>query len=114
MKRLDSPSCRQCRYFQNAPLEVEAALPGLSALSSAYAAVRSSDGICAVHARYVAASAHCPDFAISGSLGVAGLQNPIHEFLALGQLIERDKLIGAMRLGDIPRSADHGRHAHLN
>ena len=68
MKRPDSPSCRQCRYFQNAASDVEAALPGLSALSSAYAAVRGSDGICAVHARYVAASAHCPDFAISVSL----------------------------------------------
>jgi len=65
------PSCSQCGHFQNAPLDVEAALPGLSALSSAYAAVRSSDGICAVHARYVAASAHCPAFVLSGSLGVA-------------------------------------------
>jgi hypothetical protein len=43
-------------------LEIEAALPGLSSLSSAYAAVRSSDGICAVHERYVAASSICPAF----------------------------------------------------
>jgi hypothetical protein len=71
MKEL--PSCSRCRHFQNAPSDLEAALPGLSALSSAYAAVRSSDGICAVHARYVAASARCPAFVFSGSLGVAGL-----------------------------------------
>jgi hypothetical protein len=62
MKRLDSPSCHQCRHFQNGALEVEAALPGLSSLSSAFAAVRCSDGICAVHDRYVAASSVCPAF----------------------------------------------------
>jgi hypothetical protein len=43
-------------------LEVEAALPGLSSLSSAYAAVRCNDGICAVHERYIAASSICPAF----------------------------------------------------
>jgi hypothetical protein len=43
-------------------MEVEAALPGLSSLSSAYAAVRCSDGICAVHERYIAASSICPAF----------------------------------------------------
>jgi hypothetical protein len=43
-------------------LEVEAALPGLSSLSSAYAAVRCSDGICAVHERYIAASSICTAF----------------------------------------------------
>jgi hypothetical protein len=42
---------------------VEAALPGLSSLSSAYAAVRCSDGICAVHQRYVAASSACSAYA---------------------------------------------------
>jgi hypothetical protein len=43
-------------------MEVEAALPGLSSLSSAYAAVRCSDGICAVHERYIAASSICSAF----------------------------------------------------
>jgi hypothetical protein len=62
MKRMDSPSCRQCGHFQNNAQEVEAALPGLSSLSSAYAAVRCSDGICGVHDRYVAASSVCPAF----------------------------------------------------
>lgn len=62
MRRPDSPSCHQCRHFQNDALEVEAALPGLSSFSSAFAAVRCSDGICAVHGRYVAASSVCPAF----------------------------------------------------
>lgn len=56
------PCCLQCEYFQNAPREVEAALPGLSALSSAYAAVRGNDGVCGVHDRYVAAASVCPAF----------------------------------------------------
>jgi hypothetical protein len=62
MRLADSRSCGQCKHLQNDPLEVEAALPGLSSLSSAYAAVRCSDGICAVHERYVAASSICPAF----------------------------------------------------
>jgi len=62
MKQPDSPSCGRCRHFQNQPLEVEAALPGLSALSSAYAAIRCSDGICAVHERYIAPSSICAAF----------------------------------------------------
>jgi hypothetical protein len=56
-------SCLACRHFNNAPIELEAALPGLSSLSSAYAAVRSDDGLCAVHHRYVAASSVCAAFA---------------------------------------------------
>ena len=56
------PSCQSCRHFDNAPSRVEAALPGLSTLSSAYAAVRCEDGICAMHDRYVAASSYCAAF----------------------------------------------------
>jgi hypothetical protein len=63
MSRSDSPACRECKHFQNGALQVEAALPGLSSLSSGFAAVRSNDGICAVHERYVAASSVCPAFA---------------------------------------------------
>jgi hypothetical protein len=63
MRRPGSPTCAECKHFQNQPLHVEAALPGLSSLSSAYAAVRCSDGICAVHERYVSASSSCPAYA---------------------------------------------------
>ena len=52
MKLPDSPSCGHCRHFQNEPSHLETALPGLSSLSSAYAAVRCDDGLCAVHERY--------------------------------------------------------------
>jgi hypothetical protein len=53
------PCCADCRHFNGQPLDIEAAFPGLSSLSSAYAAVRSDDGICAAHDRYVAASSVC-------------------------------------------------------
>jgi hypothetical protein len=57
------PGCFTCRYFQNAPAALESALPGLSSLSSGYAAVRLSDGLCARHDRYVNASSHCAGYA---------------------------------------------------
>ncbi len=63
MSPRNSSSCLGCRHFDHEPADVEAALPGLSSLSSAYAAVRADDGICAVHDRYVAASSVCADFA---------------------------------------------------
>jgi len=52
-----------CRHFNHAPAAIEAALPGLSSLSSAYAAVRASDGICGIHDRYVAGSSVCVQYA---------------------------------------------------
>jgi hypothetical protein len=63
MSSAASPSCLNCKNFKHAPADLEAALPGLSSLSSAYAAVRCDDGICAVHQRYVTASSVCPAFA---------------------------------------------------
>jgi hypothetical protein len=63
MNRPAAPSCLACRHFNHAPADLEAALPGLSSLSSAYAAVRCHDGICVVHQRYVTASSVCPAFA---------------------------------------------------
>jgi len=51
--------CRQCVHFENSPAALEAALPGLTSFGSAHAAVRADDGICAFHARYVAASSSC-------------------------------------------------------
>jgi hypothetical protein len=57
-------SCADCRHFNARPSDIEAALPGLSSLSSAYAAVRSDDGICAVHDRYLAASSVCSQYRV--------------------------------------------------
>jgi hypothetical protein len=55
-------SCGRCRYFMHSPSDLESALPGLSTLSSAYAAVRADDGLCAVHDRYLAATFSCDRF----------------------------------------------------
>jgi hypothetical protein len=54
--------CLRCRHFEHSPAALEAALPGLSSLSSAYAAVRADDGLCSVHQRYVTAASTCPQF----------------------------------------------------
>jgi hypothetical protein len=59
MNAAASICCAQCRHFNGTPLDIEAALPGLSSLSSAFAAVRDRDGLCALHDRYVAASSVC-------------------------------------------------------
>jgi hypothetical protein len=63
MSSVHPDACAACRHFNGRPLDIEAALPGLSSLSSAYAAVRSDDGICALHDRYVAASSLCAGYA---------------------------------------------------
>jgi hypothetical protein len=55
--------CANCKYFNADPRDVEAATPGLSAMSSGFASVRSGDGLCAVHDRHVPAHATCVSFA---------------------------------------------------
>ncbi len=61
MRAIEVPqhSCAGCRYFSDQAAELEASLPGLACLSSAYASVRAQDGICEWHRRYVAASSVC-------------------------------------------------------
>jgi hypothetical protein len=61
-------SCAGCRHFNGRPEDIESALPGLSSLSSAYAAVRAEDGICAAHDRYVAATSICDRY-LAASVG---------------------------------------------
>ena len=56
-------SCRTCRHFSDSAPAIEAALPGLASLSSAYAAVRSDDGVCGVHHRLIGAAWSCGDHA---------------------------------------------------
>jgi hypothetical protein len=56
---MSAASCIGCSHFVHDPQELESALPGLASLSSAYAAVRSDDGLCNVHDRYVACSSSC-------------------------------------------------------
>jgi hypothetical protein len=67
--------CASCRYFNGEPVDIEAALPGLSSLSSAYAAVRSDDGLCSMHDRYVAANSVCGEHTVRRH-GVTGLAHP--------------------------------------
>ena len=59
MSPRDAPSCASCRFFSPAAEDIERQLPGLRILSSAYAAVRSDDGLCRHHERYIAASSFC-------------------------------------------------------
>jgi hypothetical protein len=56
---IDRRCCAGCVHFCDQPAQLEARLPGLASLSSAYASVRAHDGICERHSRYVAASSVC-------------------------------------------------------
>jgi hypothetical protein len=69
--KLSQPSCLDCSQFSSAPLDIEAALPGLASLSSGYAAVRANDGLCARHDRYVAASSICAQYRTRASHSVS-------------------------------------------
>ena len=57
-------SCASCRYFEDSVAAIETALPGLTALGSAYAAVRATDGVCLYHSRYLASSSHCAEHTV--------------------------------------------------
>ena len=57
--------CGACGYFRNDAAYLEAAIPGLSSLSSAKASVRDEDGVCLRHDRYLSARAWCPDFTLA-------------------------------------------------
>ena len=54
--------CGNCRHFCNDPAVIEAAFPGLTTMSSAYASVRANDGLCARHDVYLAFTDTCQDF----------------------------------------------------
>ncbi len=57
------PCCATCRHFDNSPATLEARIPGLRALGSAYGATRAQDGLCARWERYLSADHVCPDHA---------------------------------------------------
>ena len=56
------PQCSGCEHFRNDPAWLEREIPGLSALSSAYASVRAEDGLCLRHDRYLSARSSCLQF----------------------------------------------------
>ena len=55
-------SCGLCRHFDNGPATVEQLIPGLRTMGSGYSSVKSRDGICRLHDRYLAAEYRCPSF----------------------------------------------------
>jgi hypothetical protein len=54
--------CRDCRYSVISPDGLEAAIPGLNILSSAYGSVRGETGLCLRHDKFITASSTCADF----------------------------------------------------
>ncbi|WP_158815861.1 hypothetical protein [Methylocapsa sp. S129] len=54
--------CGRCVHFHNDRAYLEAAMPGLSSMSSGDASVRADDGVCERHDRYLSARASCADF----------------------------------------------------
>jgi hypothetical protein len=61
--------CGNCRYFHNDAAYLESAFSGLTSLSSGFGSVRSNDGICTRHGRYLSARASCPSFAAADGAG---------------------------------------------
>jgi hypothetical protein len=55
-------TCQKCTWFQNDPAFVEAAYPGLTAMSSGFASVRDRDGFCNYNQIYLSARDSCPHF----------------------------------------------------
>ena len=64
--------CRECRHFRNDAKYLETAFMGLTSLSSAYGSVRSDDGICVRHDRYLSARSYCGDFTPQSAHVAAG------------------------------------------
>jgi hypothetical protein len=52
-------NCASCAYFCDTPARIEEQIPGLTCMGSAYASVRSTDGICTLHGRYLAGTSSC-------------------------------------------------------
>jgi hypothetical protein len=59
---MNGPACATCRYFTGAPREIEALLPGMRTLGSAYGSVRATDGVCRLHDRYLDPSSRCDSY----------------------------------------------------
>ena len=54
--------CLRCKHFRNSPEYLESELSGLRVLGSAYASVRSEDGICVLTDRLLSARRCCERF----------------------------------------------------
>jgi len=56
--------CRNCVHFRNDPAFLERTIKGLNVMSSAWASVRSDDGLCLKHDRFTQSCGTCPNFGI--------------------------------------------------
>jgi hypothetical protein len=64
---MNGKACANCRHFSGAPREVEALLPGMRTLGSAYGSVRATDGICRLHDRYLDPTSRCASHETAGA-----------------------------------------------
>ena len=55
-------ACARCVHFDDAPLALERAIPGLRTMSSGFAAVLGDDGVCRERACLVSARSRCAAF----------------------------------------------------
>jgi hypothetical protein len=55
-------SCQGCAHFQNDPVMIEKAYPGLTTMSSGFASVRDKDGLCNYNQLYLSARDSCKNF----------------------------------------------------
>lgn len=76
--------CRHCGHLVQRPEELEATLPGLQILSSAYGSVRGETGWCRRHDRFVDAAGGCADLQLRQAPG-AGATSPTPDLPARGQ-----------------------------
>ncbi len=60
-------SCFGCAHFCDDPARIEAALPGLAALSSAHAYVRAQDGLCLAFDHVINGRRRCAAFSPQGN-----------------------------------------------
>jgi len=63
MPTIDPDSCPRCRHFIDDPQQLEAALPGLTILSSAWGSTRGDAGLCDCHGTWQDPETGCSDFA---------------------------------------------------
>ncbi len=55
-------TCRQCRHFVAEPEQLEALIPGLNIVSSAYGSVRADTAYCRFKDMFLLATSACPGF----------------------------------------------------
>lgn len=62
-----SATCRQCAHFVAAPRDLEALIPGLNIVSSAYGSVAGATAYCRAKDVFLTAMPACPGFSAAVS-----------------------------------------------